>query len=64
MDTISLAAQLIGEEPGLGVVPQTAISNCQTTVFLYDLPMIWSNDFCSEKLFDTFSKLNQFIRIR
>jgi hypothetical protein len=35
MDTSAPAAQLIGEEPRFGVVPQTAISDRQYCLFLY-----------------------------
>jgi len=65
MDTIALAAQLIGEEPGFEVVLQTAILHRQYCSFLYTTRIASGQlIFCGEKLFDRINHLNQSIRIR
>jgi hypothetical protein len=65
MDTSALAAQLIGEEPSLNVVLQTAISDCQYCLFLYTTRISTGQMFFyGEKLFDRTLVINQSIRIR
>jgi hypothetical protein len=51
MDTRALAAQLIGEEPRLGRLLQTAISDRQNyPLFLYDSNIMRSNVFWFGKI--------------